>query len=234
MTVRLRAKMCGEYSAAPDVASERALQTLGESAAPIYAAAANLLRARNARGRVIDVGCGIGRFRDVAGDLIEDYVGVDVVRHSALPADVTFLRANLDREPIPVADASADIVVAIETIEHLENPRAFSRELCRVVKPGGSLVVTTPNQLSLLSLLSLVVKGRFVAFQDDYYPIHCTALLPVDLVRMTQECGLRAVEIGFTGSGRIPLTHLHYPAALSRLFPQALSDNVLMVARKDA
>jgi 2-polyprenyl-3-methyl-5-hydroxy-6-metoxy-1,4-benzoquinol methylase len=233
MTVRLGAKAFGEYPAGLDAVSERALQTLGESAAPIYAAAANLLRARNARGRVIDVGCGIGRFRGFAGDLIQDYVGVDVVRHPALPAEITFLRANLDREPMPMADASGDIVVAIETIEHLENPRAFYRELCRVLKPRGSLVVTTPNQLSLLSLLSLVMKGRFVAFQDDSYPIHCTALLPADLVRMARECGLTETEIGFTGSGRIPLTHGHYPTLLSRLFPQALSDNVLMIARKD-
>jgi 2-polyprenyl-3-methyl-5-hydroxy-6-metoxy-1,4-benzoquinol methylase len=217
-----------------DAASERGLQTRGESEDAIYTVAAALLRERAARGCVVDVGCGIGRFREFASDLIRDYVGIDVVRHPGLAADVRFARANLDSEPIPLEPASGDVVVAIETVEHLENPRAFLRELSRVLKPGGWLVVTTPNQVSLLSLLSLVVKGRFVAFQDAYYPIHRTALLPVDLLRMAADCGLAHAELRFTESGRMPLTHVHYPRALARLFPQALSDNVLLVARKDA
>jgi 2-polyprenyl-3-methyl-5-hydroxy-6-metoxy-1,4-benzoquinol methylase len=216
-----------------DAAAERGLQTRGESEDAIYTAAADLLRRRAARGVVVDVGCGIGRFRAFAADLVQQYVGVDVVRHPGLPADATFVCANLDREPIPLAGSSADAVAAIETIEHLENPRALVRELSRILKPGGWMVVTTPNQVSALSLLSLVTRGRFVAFQDAYYPIHCSALLPIDLVRMAGECGLSRAEVSFTAHGRMPLTHLHYPRALSRLFPQALSDNVLLVARKD-
>ena len=213
-------------------ASERGLQTRGESEDAIYTAAAALLRQRRAKGLVVDIGCGIGRFRGFAGDFIEDYLGIDVVRHPSLPSDVTFAGANLDRDPIPLGSDTADVVVAIETIEHLENPRAFVRELSRILKPGGWLVVTTPNQLSLLSLLSLAIKGRFVAFQDAYYPIHCTALLPIDLLRMASDCGLSGVELHFTASGRMPLTRVHYPTALARLFPQQLSDNVLLVAGK--
>jgi 2-polyprenyl-3-methyl-5-hydroxy-6-metoxy-1,4-benzoquinol methylase len=211
---------------------ERALRTKGESDDPIYAAAADLLRRRDARGTVVDVGCGIGRFREACRDRCTEYIGVDVVRHPALPADVRFLPANLDRDPIPLDSASADVVAAIETIEHLENPRAFYRELSRILKPGGWLVVTTPNQLSILSLLSLATTGRFVAFQDEAYPVHCTALLPIDLLRLAGDNGLSRAELAFTASGRIPLSGAHYPRALSRLFPQALSDNVLMIAQK--
>ncbi len=119
-----------------------------------------------------------------------DYIGVDVVRHPGLSPDAAFHRADLDRDAIPLPTASADIVAALETIEHLESPRAFCRELTRVLKPGGWLVVSTPNQLSVLSILCLIVKGRFVAFQDGYYPIHRTALLPIDLVRIAGDCGL--------------------------------------------
>ena len=167
-----------------DAAVERGLESQGESDAPIYRTAASLLRARRARGVMVDVGCGIGRFLEYAGDLTGDYIGVDVVRHPGLSEDAAFHRADLDREAIPVASSSADIVSALETIEHLESPRAFCRELTRILKPGGWLVLSTPNQLSLLSLLCLIVKGRFVAFQDAYYPVHRTSLLPVDLVRI--------------------------------------------------
>jgi 2-polyprenyl-3-methyl-5-hydroxy-6-metoxy-1,4-benzoquinol methylase len=214
-----------------DLAVARGLLTKGESEAAIYEAAATLLRRRSARGPVVDVGCGIGRFLAAAGDLATGYVGIDVVRHPGLAPDVSFVRADLDREPIPLGSASADIVVALETIEHLENPRRFCRELSRILKPGGWLVVSTPNQLSVLSLLSLTFRGRFAAFPDVSYPVHCTALLPNDLVRMSRENDLSEVELAFTGSGRIPLTRAHYPPAVSRLLPQAFSDNVLLIAR---
>jgi SAM-dependent methyltransferase len=217
-----------------DAAVERALNSQGESDTPIYRAAAALLRARRARGVLVDVGCGIGRFLEYASDLAADYIGVDVARHPGLSPDAAFHRADLDRESIPLPAASADIVAALETIEHLENPRAFCRELVRVLKPGGWLVLSTPNQLSVLSILCLIVKGRFVAFQDGSYPVHRTALLPVDLVRIAGECGLSEIELGFSFAGRIPLTGAHYPRTLSEMFPQALSDNVMLVARKDA
>lgn len=217
-----------------DDAVERGLKSHGESDGPIYRTAAALLRARHARGVLVDVGCGIGRFLEYAGDVAADYIGVDVVRHPGLSEDAAFHRADLDRESIPVPSASADIVAALETIEHLENPRSFCRELVRILKPGGWLVVSTPNQLSLLSLLCLVVRGRFVAFQDAYYPVHRTALLPSDLERIAAECGLTEIALGFSCAGRIPLTGAHYPPTLSQMFPQVLSDNVVLVARKHA
>jgi 2-polyprenyl-3-methyl-5-hydroxy-6-metoxy-1,4-benzoquinol methylase len=215
-------------------AVERGLKSHGESDAPIYRAAAKMLQARRARGIVVDVGCGIGRFLEYAGEVASDYIGVDVVRHPGLSPDAEFHRADLDYEPIPLPDDSADIVVALETIEHLESPRSFCRELARVLKPGGWLVLSTPNQLSLLSLLCLIVRGRFVAFQDAYYPVHRTALLPIDLVRLMDESGLSDAELGYSCVGRIPLTGAHYPETLSQMFPQALSDNVLVAARKHA
>ena len=215
-------------------AVERGLKSHGESDAPIYRAASKLLRARRARGVVVDVGCGIGRFLEYASDVAADYIGVDVVRHPGLSPDAAFHLADLDREEIPLPSESADIVTALETIEHLESPRAFCRELARVLKPGGWLVLSTPNQLSMLSMLCLIVRGRFVAFQDAYYPVHRTALLPIDLVRIAGECGLSEIELGYSCVGRIPLTAAHYPETLSQMFPQALSDNVLLVARKHA
>jgi 2-polyprenyl-3-methyl-5-hydroxy-6-metoxy-1,4-benzoquinol methylase len=216
------------------VAVERGLKSHGESDAPIYRAAAKMLGTRRARGVVVDVGCGIGRFLEYAGDLATGYIGVDVVRHPGLSPDAAFHRADLDRDPIPLPDATADIVVALETIEHLESPRAFCRELARVLKPGGWLILSTPNQLSVLSLLCLVVRGRFVAFQDAYYPVHRTALLPIDLVRLMDEVGLSDAELGYSCVGRIPLTGARYPETLSQMFPQGLSDNVLVAARKHA
>jgi hypothetical protein len=106
------------------------------------------------------------------------------------------------------------------------------RELTRLAKPGAWLIVTTPNQLSLASLATLAVKHRFSYFQDVHYPAHLTALLEVDLMRIAGECGLDDARIEYTASGRVPFTARHYPKFASRAFPRALSDNVLLAARK--
>jgi hypothetical protein len=76
------------------------------------------------------------------------------------------------------------------------------------------------------------MRGRFSAFQDAQYPAHITALLDVDLRRMGAEVGLIDQAVIYSGRGRIPLTPVHYPRAMARRFPIALSDNLLFVARK--
>jgi 2-polyprenyl-3-methyl-5-hydroxy-6-metoxy-1,4-benzoquinol methylase len=219
-------------SRAADAALEtRALMTLGESGGSIYAAAVDALRARSARGTVVDVGCGTGRLCAMLAGLATVYTGVDAVRHSGFPGAAPLLLADLNREAVPLADRSADVAISLETIEHLENPRAFVRELVRILKPGGWLVVSTPNNRSLVSLGALVFREHFSAFRDRCYPAHQTALLDTDSRRIASENGLEQIDIIFTGAGRVPLTGASYPAALSRAFPRLLSDNVLLVAR---
>jgi 2-polyprenyl-3-methyl-5-hydroxy-6-metoxy-1,4-benzoquinol methylase len=181
---------------------------------------------------LLDVGCGAGRLWPYLCDRFATYIGVDVIPYEQFPKSASFRVANLDAECIPLPDRSADVVVAAETVEHLENPRAFMRELVRVTKADGWIVVTTPNQLALLSMMTLFVKGRFNAFQDVQYPAHITALLPIDLQRIAEESGVTGTAIEYTEEGRIPLTAWHYPGPLARLLPQALSDNVLLVGRK--
>jgi hypothetical protein len=126
------------------------------------------------------------------------------------------------------------VAAAVEVIEHLENPRAFVRELTRIVRPGGWVVITTPNQLSALSLLTLALKGRFSAFQDRDYPAHRTALLEIDLRRIAAECGLEDVAVAYSLWGRAPLTAWHYPLAVAALMPRTLSDNLAIIGRRCA
>jgi 2-polyprenyl-3-methyl-5-hydroxy-6-metoxy-1,4-benzoquinol methylase len=183
-------------------------------------------------GTLLDVGCGSGALRAFVRPLVTHYVGADLIRYDSFPADCEFYLANFDSGPLPLSESFADVVVAAEIVEHLENPRALMRELARVVKPGGWILITTPNQLSLLSLLTLMTKHRFAAFQDVHYPAHLTALLEVDLLRMASEIELVDVAIEYSRHGRIPKTPWHYPGLLNRLWPRGLSDNLLVVGRK--
>lgn len=212
--------------------TERALLSGGTSSDAIYSMASAVIAARHTGGTLLDVGCGQGRLYPFVRSHCARYAGADVVRYPEFPSQAEFHFIDLDSGRIALADGSVDVVAAIETIEHLENPRAFIREVTRLCKPGGLMIVTTPNQLSLLSKLTLVVKNKFNAFTDSSYPAHLTALLEVDLRRMAAECGWADIAIVFSGQGRIPGTSRHWPAVLSRLLPRALSDNVCLVGRK--
>jgi 2-polyprenyl-3-methyl-5-hydroxy-6-metoxy-1,4-benzoquinol methylase len=209
----------------------RARLSRGSSDDRIIRAMVAALADAGAGGVLADIGCGNGRVWSALRGPFHRCLGVDAVRYDDLPADVEFQAADLDLG-LPVADASVDAAVAVEVIEHLENPRAFVRNLSRIVRRGGWVAVTTPNQLSALSLLTLLLKGSFSAFQDGDYPAHRTALLEIDLRRIFSEAGLHDIRVAFTRHGRVPLSARHYPDALARLAPRRLSDNILVVGRR--
>lgn len=212
---------------------ERARASLGQSEAAIYEMVAVALKERGIKGEMlVDVGCGVGNLWPFVRQYFARYVGIDVVRYEGFPAEAEFRQVDLDTGHAPLPDDCADVVAAVETIEHLENPRAFMRELARLCKPGGWVLVTTPNQLSLLSILTLVTKHRFQAFGETDYPAHLTALLEVDMRRIAVECGLAETSFHYSLQGRLALMSRHYPRFLARLFPRRLSDNLLMIGRK--
>lgn len=209
----------------------RARQSHGASNPAIYQMVARALAAEAVSGgTLVDVGCGTGALWSFVQSYLTGYIGVDAVLYEAFPKRAQFITHNLDASRIPLESAIADVVCAVETIEHVENPRALMRELARVVKPGGLVIVTTPNQLSFLSKLTLILKNQFNAFQSapGLYPAHITALLEIDLIRIATECGLTQIQIDYTHQGRIPLTAWCYPGLRGRAF----SDNLGLICRK--
>lgn len=220
---------------APSVAADvsaRAAASAGTSARAIYRAVTSGLARRNAAtGVLIDVGCGTGALLSTLGTTFTRRIGVDAVRYSGFPESAEFLATDLDGG-VPLPDQCGDVVVSVETIEHLNHPRHYFAELARIVQPGGWLVVSTPNQTSLLSIVTLLTKSRFSAFQDVHYPVHRSALLPVDLERMARECGLTDLAIEWSLEGRVVLTARHFPRWVSRRWPRLASDNVLLFARR--
>ena len=209
---------------------KRAFSTHGTSTSTLYRRVTEILSRRTSlsRNRILDLGCGTAELRNYVAPLFKEYVGADLVRHQNLPPDVEFCQINLDSEPFALPSESFDAVVGIEVIEHLENPRLLVREMCRLCKKGGIIVITTPNQLSLLSKGTLLLKNEFNAFRNSSYPAHITALLEVDLLRISRECGLVETQIDYSQEGRIPFTSLHFPKWISHLLDRQFSDQVIL------
>lgn len=75
---------------------------------------------------------------------------------------VAFVRCDLDKTPYPLADASFDVAVLTEVLEHLrEYPLRSLQEIARTLRPGGALVLTTPNAAYVRNRVNLAL-GRTV------------------------------------------------------------------------
>ena len=212
-----------------DAHRERALiQSNGTSSELLYLRAIRELS--SVEGPVLDLGCGQGallRLLRTAG--VRELVGCDGFRHAdGLQSEgIEFVQADLN-EALPFAAASFSAVCALEVIEHLENPRHFMREISRILKPGGMTIVSTPNNESVTSALSLLGRGHFSAFADACYPAHITPVLRIDLLRILNETGFDRSEVIWTDSGRMPRSDRHWQTISRRLFKGRLfSDNFL-------
>ncbi len=108
----------------------------------VRAAIADWLRgeadAAAARGgaRVLDVGCGVKPYYPYFAGRVESYVGVDIWEnpHADLQGTV---------ENLPLPDASFDVVLCTQVLEHCDDPPAAVRELRRVTAPGGRVLAST-------------------------------------------------------------------------------------------
>lgn len=112
--------------------------------------------------RVLDLGCGQGRhafeaFRRGARVVAVDHSDTDTLDTAAMlgamrlagevPAMARATAACADALALPFGDASFDVVVAAEILEHLPDDTAAMAELARVIRPGGVLAVTVPRWL---------------------------------------------------------------------------------------
>jgi SAM-dependent methyltransferase len=115
---------------------------------------------------IVDVGCGDGTATGMAGRLGHTVIGIDwsvmALRH-ARRHGLPLIRGGIDGPGLPLGDGSVDAVILSEVIEHLVDTDSAIDEIHRVLRPGGRLLVSTPNLAAWYNrgLLALGIQPIF-------------------------------------------------------------------------
>jgi len=114
---------------------------------------------------ILEMGAGSGAFTRRMVDAGFQVEAVDHDPPEAWPlANVPLHRQDLNSETWSLPAARYDAAVAIEVVEHLENPTLFFRNVRRLLKPGGIVLFTTPNIMSVDSRRKMLLKGELAFF----------------------------------------------------------------------
>jgi SAM-dependent methyltransferase len=153
--------------------------------------------------RILDAPCGGGGL--AAALRADGYTmsGADIDPAAGAVLGDTFRVADLSA-PLPWPDGAFDAVLTVEGIEHLDGRHAFLRELHRVLTPGGTLVLTTPNTVSLRSRVRFFGSGFF--HQDPRplreaapHPLHHIGLMTFAELRYAlRTAGFDPIVVGHT------------------------------------
>jgi SAM-dependent methyltransferase len=127
-----------------------------------------VLRGADRPAFIVDVGCGDGAATALAAQGSPEHrmLGLDwsaAALRRAQTRGLALIRAEVEPAGLPIASGRADVVVMSELIEHLVDPDSVLEEVRRVLRPGGTLLLSTPNLAAWYNrgLLALGVQPVF-------------------------------------------------------------------------
>jgi 2-polyprenyl-6-hydroxyphenyl methylase/3-demethylubiquinone-9 3-methyltransferase len=146
---------------------------------------------------LVDLGCGAGLLGPHVAGAGYRHVGVDIGASALAQAaahGVTVVRADVTA--VPLADGCADVVAAGEILEHVSDLQAAVREACRLLRPGGLLVIDTLAATALSRFVAVTLAERIPGAAPA--GIHDPALF-VDRAVLVRECARHGVELRLRG-----------------------------------
>jgi SAM-dependent methyltransferase len=151
---------------------------------------------------VLDLGCGHYSYATPWRQFCRQVIGMDVT-----PAirDNNWVGCRVlgDVYHIPLPPNSVDLIIMRFVMEHLERPLAAMREVARVLRPGGKLVLLTPNRRHYVSLFARLTPswfhrwylGRLGWAEEENFPTLYRANTPGELRKVAERAGLRLAEL---------------------------------------
>lgn len=164
------------------------------------------------RDRVLDIGCA-----DMPNPFLgnREIVGLDLQENVPLPKNyASFVVGDVMNLPEPVGESAVDAIHAGEILEHMEKPVEFLRGCLRALKPGGIIVLSTPNPKSPIErLLTLFLTRRFFYGKNgQYQPFGHVCLYPQRwLIRIMEIAGFANVRLYSGGFPTIAFGLIPFP-----------------------
>jgi len=165
--------------------------------------------------RLLDAGC--GRYLEFSKELSDSVrvVGIDLeeILETQNRRSPYAVRGDLERLPFP--PASFDLIISRSVVEHLSDPPCVFREFHRVLKPGGRVILSTPNKYDYVSVIASVTQYRwhqalvsriFQISADDVFPTFYRANTLSKLAKELRSAGFVQKELEAIN---------HYPAYLT-------------------
>lgn len=176
----------------------------------VSAALAEISERHGGKRDFLDVGCGDGTRTIVFDDGTRVVNGCDFKDRLAPSARgrVRLLTADILKDGLPYEDSSFDMLLSFDVIEHLPDPDALLHEMRRVLKPGGVMVISTPNRNRPYGvILSMLGKRSFPYGEkkaDDPYCQHIREYTANELMAALKGAGFNVqrsnrVFYGVTG-----------------------------------
>ncbi|HDN80147.1 MAG TPA: class I SAM-dependent methyltransferase [Chloroflexi bacterium] len=112
--------------------------------------------------RILDVGCGLGLYVKRFRDYSDEVYGVDIDPEKVAEASKEL--PNIKQAPaeaLPFDDGFFDVVMLHEVLEHVDDDRQAVIEACRVLRPGGKMVIFAPNRLYFFETHGCYWRGKY-------------------------------------------------------------------------
>ena len=110
---------------------------------------------------ILDIGCGIGTYVRKLAELSDRVYGIDVEAARVHQGERGALAVAVS-ERLPFAARSFDMVLLNEVIEHVRDDKETLREACRIVRPGGHVIIYAPNRLYPFETHGVYLGKRYV------------------------------------------------------------------------
>jgi len=190
---------------------------------------------------IVDAGCSTGQIKSFVGTIPQSiWTGLDFTIHAALLRERGYTQlhqCDFD-QPLPLASASADVVIFLHVIEHLPRPAFTLNELARILRPGGLLLAGSPIAPAWIAAARDRHLRRRFRHGLPQPNLHVNSMSCYRWLRLLHDAGLSVELLAGTFFARISGCPLENYAAWARLnliwgalFP-SLGSELCLAARK--
>ncbi|MEW5693586.1 MAG: class I SAM-dependent methyltransferase [Candidatus Hydrogenedentota bacterium] len=161
----------------------------------------NLIKESN-KGRVIELCPGFGNLAEELKSTGFRVFTADIEPSNLQKKDIPIIKADMNKQ-LPFKDSSADYIICLGSIEHLETQYNFTKEIKRVLKNSGKFLLSTPNILNLASRLRYLLTGFYSLAErpcpennkKNYFIEHIYPLTYYQLRHMIHTAGLKITKL---------------------------------------